>query len=63
MTTATITPLPGGKALLSFRGAEELFPSLQAAINEARAHTFPFEVLPFPALPIDIIAISPAVQP
>ncbi len=60
MTSATITPRPGGKALLSFKGVEEVYESLQAAINEARTHTFPYTVLPFPNLPIDVIAVSPA---
>ncbi len=59
MTPATITPLPGGKALLSFKGVEEVYDSLQAAINEARTHTFPYEVLPFPMLAPDILAPSP----
>ncbi len=64
MTPATITPLPGGKALFSWRGIEHTFDSLYGAIGEARTRGIAHEVLPFPDLPVDlpsaVLAVSPA---
>lgn len=62
MTTATITPLPDGRARLSFKGVDETFENLPAALDEARKHTFPFTVLPFPQLSPAVLAVSPALK-
>nr|WP_221374325.1 hypothetical protein [Actinoplanes polyasparticus] len=61
MTPATIQPLPGGKAVLSFRGVEQTFDNTPAALAEVRKHPWmTAEVLPFPALAPDVLAASPA---
>ncbi|MEU4558611.1 hypothetical protein AB0F72_09475 [Actinoplanes sp. NPDC023936] len=63
MSAATITPLPGGKALFVWRGIEHVFADVFEAQREARARGIPVAdcpVTPFAATPVTVIATSPA---
>ncbi|WP_250029679.1 hypothetical protein [Paractinoplanes maris] len=60
MSPATITPLPGGRAEFSWRGIDHTFPSTELAMAEARRRDIRFDLLPFPALSPDVLAVSPA---
>ncbi len=51
--TATIRPLPGGKAELTVNGVDRICNGVWAALTEARAANATVEVLRFPPTPHD----------
>ncbi len=55
MTTATITPLPSGTAVLELHGTVQNFPSWEQAVAHARRHGAVPKVLPFPMPAIDAV--------
>jgi hypothetical protein len=66
MNRATITPLPCGKARLSWRGVDQVFADVFRARDEADAHRIQADVGPFPPPSIDheteVLAVAPALR-
>ncbi len=60
MSTATITPLPGGTVIWSLNGVEHHFADVFAARRECEKRGIRAEVLPFPNPTVEVIAVSPA---
>lgn len=62
--TAVIKPLPDGRAELRWRGVEQTFRNSSEALSELRQHPFlKVEVLPFPPLSPQVLAVSPVLTP
>lgn len=67
MNAAIITPLPGGRAEFSWRGIDQTFASTADALAEVnrrgiRCQVQPFPELSFPEFPVEVLAVSPALQ-
>ena len=62
MTTATITPLRGGTAVMELFGIAAEFPSWEAAAAHARRLGVLPRLLPFPAPSVEVLATSPALR-
>ncbi len=62
MTTATITPLASGAAVLELHGVVQDFPSWEAAVSYARRHHATPRLLPFPPLPVEVAWTTPELR-
>lgn len=60
MTTATITPLPSGTAVLELHGFAQNFESWMSAVAYARRMGALPRLLPFPMPSVEVLALSPA---
>jgi hypothetical protein len=58
--TAVVTPLPGGRAHLSWRGVEHTFDDVFEALAECEQRRIRVEVLPFPQVPVAVTWTHPA---
>jgi len=62
MSTATIEPLPSGKAIFELNGVVHEFDSWRAAAAEADARRIKYVLLRFPHLSPAVLTTAPAMR-
>lgn len=62
MTTATIEPLPTGKAIFELNGVVHEFDNWQLAAAEADARGIRYQLLPFPPLSPEVLTTAPSLR-